>query len=348
MSSLGEMNCVVQLSSAAHDFTQFAKCMLLAKGRPAEALDIAKARGASPRLQAILKSPITSGSVSGGTWGEQLAPFREAAAGFVASLAPFSAFDRLLADNAFTKMPLRTRIAIGSTAATASNVNELAPKPISQMSIGYQELPLWKAVGTLVVTDELVRSTSTSATDLFASELRKAVAVASDAKFLEIISEGTGVASSASTGLSAAQFLADLNTALQSVELGINSKPYLIVPASVAKTVALLTNDGALLFPQMGVAGGSIQGIRVVVSTAATDFAVLLDGTAVAADSDIANFEVAREATIQMDDDPTSGETSLVSLWQANLVALRAERYFGAAVLRSSGIAVITDFAVTS
>jgi hypothetical protein len=46
-----------------------------------------------------------------------------------------------------------------------------------------------------------------------------------------------------------------------------------------------------------------------------------------------------------MDDDPTSGEQTLISLWQNNLQALRAERYFGATVLRSTGIRLIADFA---
>ena len=52
--------------------------------------------------------------------------------------------------------------------------------------------------------------------------------------------------------------------------------------------------------------------------------------------------DVVRQATLKMDDDPTAGSYQLVSLWQNNLVCMRAERFFGAAVLRSDGIAVIS------
>ena len=64
-----------------------------------------------------------------------------------------------------------------------------------------------------------------------------------------------------------------------------------------------------------------------------------------AAGTDLTTVEAVRNATLRMDDNPTAGTHSLISLWQENLVALRAERYFGAAVLRASGIAIITDMA---
>ena len=58
--------------------------------------------------------------------------------------------------------------------------------------------------------------------------------------------------------------------------------------------------------------------------------------------------DVVRNATVRLDDNPTSGTTRLVSLWQNNLVGMRAERFFGAAVLRSDGIAVISGMAVSA
>jgi HK97 family phage major capsid protein len=266
-----------------------------------------------------------------------MAPFRESSAAFVASLAPFSAFDRLLDDRAVTPMPLRTRISIASTAAIGSSLSELAPKPISQMSFAQSYLSPYKAVALLVISDELAMSAAPGAQDLFAGELRKAVALATDTKFLEIISESTGVASSPSTGLSAAQFLADLGVALQAVEVGVNSKLYLILPASVAKTVALLRDTGGML-----VTNGQIGNIRVVASSAAVADGVLLDASAVAASSDLVTTDVVRHATLKMSDNPTAGTYELISLWQNNLQAMRAERFFGACVLRSDGIALIT------
>jgi hypothetical protein len=142
--------------------------------------------------------------------------------------------------------------------------------------------------------------------------------------------------------LTAAQFLADLGTALQSVEVGTGSKLYLILPMSVFKTVSLLRDTGGML-----VVNGQIGNIRIIGSSAAVVDGVLLDGSSIAADSDLVTTEVVRNATLRMDDNPTSGSHQIISLWQNNLQCMRAERFFGAAVLRSDGIAIISDMATT-
>jgi hypothetical protein len=353
MSPMGEANRSISLDSAALDFTKYAKTLMATQGQRDDALALAVGRGASSRLKAmletpisvgeisdklLLKAPVAVGSVGGSTWGAELAPFRESSAAFVASLAPFSAFDRILSDSAFTRMPLRTRISIANTAAIGSSLSELAPKPISQMSFAQDYLTAYKAVAILVVSDELAESTAPGANDLFANQLRAAVALATDTQFLSILGDSTGVSSSPSSGLSAAQFLADLGVALQAVEVGVNSKLYLILPASVAKTVALLRDTGGML-----VVNGQIGNIRVVASSAATSDGVLLDASAIAADSDLVTTDVVRQASLKMDDNPTSGTYQLVSLWQNNLQAMRADRFFGATVLRSDGIAVISS-----
>jgi hypothetical protein len=91
----------------------------------------------------------------------------------------------------------------------------------------------------------------------------------------------------------------------------------------------------------MTVAGGNIAGIKVVVSDAATD-AILFDASQIAANSETITIDASREATLQLDESPTSGASSLVSLWQSNLRAMRATRFFAAEVLRPEAVAVIT------
>jgi len=136
-----DLNRSVSLDSAALDFTRYAKSMLATKGDSSEALALASARGASSRLremfetpvdyvkvrdEMMMKAPINVGSIDGSTWGSALAPFMEASTAFITSLAPFSAFDRILSDGGFTRMPLRTRIAIASSAAIGHELSELA------------------------------------------------------------------------------------------------------------------------------------------------------------------------------------------------------------------------------
>jgi hypothetical protein len=361
---IGQVNANLENTTKAREFISYAKALLACKGNADEALQLAMARGASPRLremfeaplaiakvydQLTLKAPVSVGSIDGGTWGSALAPYAEASAAFVTSLAPFSCFDRILSDNAFTRMPLRTRISIASTAAIGHALSELAPKPLSAMSQEY--LTAFKSIALIVISDELAKSAVPGATDLFAGELRKAVALATDTKFLEIISASTGITSNPSTGLGTTQFLGDLETALQAIEVGANSKLYLILPVSVAKSIVLLRDSTgpstSFSLPAMTVNGGTIQGIRVVVTSAATADGILLDASAIAADSDVVVADVVRNATLRMDDNPTSGSYQIISLWQNNLQAMRVERFFGTAVLNSAGIAVISDMVTT-
>jgi hypothetical protein len=64
MSELAQAHRSLSLDSAALDFTKYAKAMLAAKGNPSEALQLATARGAGPRLRAMLETPISAGRIS--------------------------------------------------------------------------------------------------------------------------------------------------------------------------------------------------------------------------------------------------------------------------------------------
>jgi hypothetical protein len=375
---IGEASRSLALDSAATDYTRYVKALgvqawLFRKhSLRIDTLQIATAKGASSRLRAmcevppetiaevekqimlspspydaaklrnqiVQKSAVAVGSIDGGTWGSQLAAFQESSAGFVQSLAPFSSFDRILNDGGFTRTPLRTHIAVASSAAIGSTVSELATKPITQLSFSNAYLPAHKAIGEFVFSHELVLSTTAASNKRFESELQKAVAKASDTKFLEIVTEGTGVASSPSSGLTAGALYNDLLAALETIEVGAGSKLYFILPANIATKASVLRDSGGPF-----VVSGKIGNINVIPTSADTADGILLDASAVAADSELAITRVSDQSTVRLDDNPTSGTHRYVSLWQNNLMMFLTERYFGAAVLRPNGIAVISGMA---
>ena len=94
-----------------------------------------------------------------------------------------------------------------------------------------------------MLTDETVLSVVPAAEKLFESQMQQKVAMASDTKFLDVISEGTGVASSPSTGSTASAFLHDLNVALGHIKTGVGSKLYLIMPIHAFNTISLLRDN---------------------------------------------------------------------------------------------------------
>jgi HK97 family phage major capsid protein len=298
----------------------------------------------SARVKTILtKAGVAAGSTDGSTWGSELVGYREISAGFAASLAPWSSYDRIYNDNSFMRVPLKTRISIASSAATGSAISELAPKPISQIGFTLALLEPAKVVAFIVLSNELARSASPASIRMFGNELRRACAVATDTAFLAALSSSTGVASSASTGMSASAFLSDLDTALQAVTVGAGSKLYLIVPPAIWKSIALMRDSAGPIMVD-GVIGGII---RVLASDATTDTGYLVDATQVATENGLVELRSAEHATLQMDDDPTSGH-NLISLWMNDLVGMRAERWFGCELLRSDGAALVTGMTVTA
>jgi hypothetical protein len=328
---IAQLNALYENGIRSHEFAAYAQVLLEAKGFPGAALEIAKQNRAAPRVLSIFKSAISVGSTNDPSWAGDLSDHSALAQGFLASLAPFSAFDRALTDGSFLRVPLRTRVSIVTTGASGAVVGEGEPKPLSKV----------KVVTVVAVTNDLVRSVAPGALSLIESEMRRAVAVKSDEAFLDILTQTTGVASVPSSGMGAAQFAADLADALDAISYGADARLYLVLPPATAKVVAFLRDANGTLYPGMTVSGGTIAGIKVVVSNAATD-AVLFDASQIAANSDTITIDASTQASLQLNDNPSSGPQGLVFLWQNNMQAMRATRYFGAEVLRESAIAVIT------
>ena len=70
-------------------------------------------------------------------------------------------------------------------------------------------------------------------------------------------------------------------------------------------------------------------------STAST--ALLVDARQVAASAGTVSLAASGQATVDM------GGPDTTSLWQKNMLGLRAERFFGYELLRETGAAVVTD-----
>jgi hypothetical protein len=373
MGSIDQLNRSVSLESASSDFTRFvkaqAKQFLLAQQgfKSLDLLEIATAqKGASSRLREMCgispaeieqykerimdpvpdevlqgrmlnKAGVAIGSITG--WGSPLAPYAQASEAFLASLAPYSSFDRILNDNGFYPLPLRTRIAVASSAAVASSVLEAAGKPVSAMSFVQVQNPALKAIGQIVLSAELLRFTVPAADRLFELEMQKAVALATDSKFLQTVALAAG-ASHPSTGLSASAFLADLALALGSIQTDEASEAkrlYLVLPTAAYKTVLLLRDVGGML-----VVNGKIGSINIIASSGTAHDGYLINAAAIGAASDLVTTEISRASDVEMQDNPTAGDFHLISMFQNNLILIRAERYFGATVLRSNGLATIS------
>jgi len=312
-----------------------------------DAIRYAKARGYSPRtLEMLEKAAVSVGSMTG-PWGSELAPVEPASRGFLALLPPYTAFDRLAADKAFTPLPLHTRLGRASSAAIASYVGENVMKPVTRFTVSAEVMPVQKVFATATYTDWLELAEGSLVSDLFQSMLRNAVAKKTDEIFLQTISEGTGVISNPSTGTDATEIIADIGLAMQSINagIGIGSRLYFIASPSVMANVGFKLAVGGTA-PNLGVLGGTFAGINFIRSDAAGSDAIVLDATAVGADPGVALGDRSRDTSLILDDNPSGYHT--VSLFQNNLIAEGVERFFGVCVLKPEGIAVITGMGSTA
>jgi len=113
----------------------------------------------------------------------------------------------------------------------------------------------------------------------------------------------------------------------------------LVMKPSLALRLSLMRNTlGGRDFPDINMGGGSLEGIPVVVSeniadggsSPPTNLIIAINTPEILlADDGQVSVDISREASLQMDtapDSPATASTVTVSLWQHNMVAIRAER----------------------
>ena len=339
---------VVINAEAAGRVNEFVSACRYLMIEPRAAARLAERNRAPDRIVDFCKAAVTPGATTAGNWAEPLAPFPQLATAFLSSLTGISVFDTLWPS--MLQAPLRTSVVAVSTTLTAGPISEASVKPASQIALTASDLEAVKAAAYVAMSAELLKMGTPSALAVLQRELRNAIAKATNSIFLPILT--TGASSFASAGITATGVRQDLRVLLANVTSGADSKLYLIMTRTIAEALAVLPDTaGAPAFPNATVNGGSIGGIPIIVCNEATSGEIILvDATQVAAGTEGLVLDSSTQASIQLDapgDSPISASTVMTSLWQANLAAIKAERYIGAVVLRSGAVAKITGVGYT-
>ena len=115
------------------------------------------------------------------------------------------------------------------------------------------------------------------------------------------------------------------------IEIGQQSRLYFILnPALAASLSARLAGSvGWTMTPR----GGQLAGVDVVVSAGApAGNLILVDASRFAAFNNTITLAASDKALVQLNsspDSPPTSSTAMISLWQHNMVQLRAVRYWG-------------------
>lgn len=316
---------------------------------PAAALRFAERTGASPQVRQALKSAVSGATLDDPTWAGALAD-DSIVSTFVGSLRASSIMARLTADG-IVPAPAQCRLVAATTGFVFASSGEATGIPVSRMALADAPIPLRRAAGIAVLSQELVRATTPAAAQFVDSELRKALSAACDRTLLDIASNSApGIASTATTNVTAVRD--EIRAALNLVNVTASGQLFVVMNPEIANALAAMTDqNGASAFPEMTPIGGALLGCPVLVTDQITNTEVLLlDASGFVGSISAVTIEASREGTIQLDSAPTqnartSTGTATVSLFQAGLVGLKATAYFALEKARSSAACVITGTA---
>jgi len=312
-----------------------------------------------PRIvQYLERAAVPAANTIDQTWAGALVVPSSLATEFLAFVRPSTIIGKFGTGNvpSLRRVPFNTRIGSQTAGGSGYWVGQGAAKPLTKAGFGSQTL-LWTKIAAIsVLTDELARFSSPSAELLIREDLRDAVVARLDTDFVDPAKAAVAAVSPASVTngvtplVSAAGVTADSIRADLAAIIGAYIKTnqnlaglVLIMPESLAMQVGLLRNPlGQAEFPGIGATGGTLEGIPVITSQyamhgAAPGAAMVIAVNAryvLLADDDQVTIDASREASLEMSDAPTANSVTntaptvaMVSMFQTNSIALRAERY---------------------
>lgn len=354
------------------DFARLAKVKALAFLSQGEhrQTDIAKSLyGENSVVHRIVsKATVVAGSSLSGNWAEDLVGDETSVyADFAEYLRPMTIVGKFGNGGipSLRRIPFRTPL-IGQTGGgQAYWVGEGKPKPLTAFDFTRTTLDELKVATISVVTEELLRKSSPSADAILRDALAAAVAERVDIDFIDpakAASSGVspasitnGVTPITSTGNAADDIREDLRQ-LWGTFIAANNTPttgVYVMSAMTALALSLLRNPlGQTEFPGLTLNGGTLDGIPVITSeyfapVTAGGYVALVNAQDIYfADEGGVQVDVSREASLQMLDNPTNASadgtaTSMVSMWQTNSVAFRAERILNWSKRRPSAVALL-------
>lgn len=336
-------------------FTRYCMSLAAAKGNALAAVEIAKSRWKdSPEVEAVLRAAVSAGTTTDTTWAAPLAQYRDMAAEFIELLRPETLLGRM---TGFRRVPFLVRMPRQTAGATAGWVGQGAPKPVRELAFDSVTIPHTKIAVIVAITEELARFSTPSAEATVRQDLISTIAQYMDQQMVDptvaavndvspasITNSGVDASWIDSTGDTVAQITNDLNSALTRMavaNVGMRNRYWLLHPRTENFLRTLRTsqdvfafrdemNTGRLLgVPFVSSANMPLRDQSSPVSTGTLEtYIVLVEASEIfLADDGEVMIDVSREASLQMNDAPSAGAQSLVSLWQNNMIGIRAERY---------------------
>lgn len=362
---------------------KMAAMLSLSRGHVVSAIDLARKHYPdSPRIQWMLqKDNIPAATTTDSTFAGPLVEVSTVANEFVDYLRPRTVLGRI---QGMTRVPFNSRVAGQTSGATGYWVGQGQAKPLTRFNLNTTSLGFTKVAAIIALTEELARFSSPSATEIIRRELTNALVALLDSDFLDPANAGTTAVKprSITSGITP---ITNSGTTLANTKTGVASimsqmiqanvplsECVWLMPEYVALQLSLMSDsNGVLAFPGVNVTGGTFMGLPLITSqvlnfshTPLNNVVLLLHAPSIAlADDGGFTIDVSREASLEMDDQPVMSSSSIgatpgsptgptgsamVSMFQTNSIAIRAERFINWARLRDAGVVWMEDVAWTA
>lgn len=353
-------------------FARYAMCLTAARGNAHAASEIAKSRYPEMTdIAEVLKSAVAAGSTTDPTWAGALVQYQLFAGDFVEFLRPMTILGKFGTNGIPTlrRVPFNISIPGQTSGGNGYWVGEGQPKPLTRFDMERITLRWAKCANIAVLTEELVRFSSPSAEMLVRDALAGAIVERQDLDFIDPANAGTtdvkpasilyGVNAIVSSGMDAEAIRADVR-AIFGAFIAANLTPasgVWIMTNTTALALSLMRNAlGQPEFPGITMMGGTFEGLPVIASQYVPSGTVALINASdiYLSDDGQVVIDASREASLQMDGAPTNASTSegsppaptatqMVSMFQTNSIALRAERFINWKRRRATAVAHLSD-----
>jgi HK97 family phage major capsid protein/HK97 family phage prohead protease len=320
----------------------------------------------APEVAGVLKAAVNAGDTTTSTWASELAYAQNIAAEFIEFLRPQTILGRV---SGWRNVPFNVRVASQTSGSTGYWVGQGKPIPMSKLATSSVSLGIAKLAGVVSIDKELARLSTPSAELLVRNDLAKECQETADLSLIDPNQGGQtniqpasltyGVTPVSPSGTAYANFVTDVKslfTTAIAAQLNIASAVWVISPTTALGLSLMVTSLGNPQFPGLSINGGTLMGLPVVVTTAATIagspqysniMVLLFPGEVFLADDGAATVEASDQVAIEMLDNPTnqstatSTATSMVSMWQTESIAVKAVRYINWTKARTSACAFI-------
>ena len=347
-------------------FARYVIALARSHGNLMQAAEVSKQwDDSTPEVGLVLKAAVAAGTTTDPAWAGTLVPYQIMASEFINILRPMTIVGRI---PGLRRVPFNIQMPRQLTPSTVGWVGEAKPKPVTALTFDTVVFRWAKVAGIIVMTEELVRFSNPSAEAIVTQDLADTITQFLDRQFVDpaiaavanvspasITNGVTPVAASGTDFTALKHDIATLFNTFVAANISVAGSVWIMTEHMAMIISQMITPLGTPEFPGVTPTGGTLYGLPVVASEnipytggvqANGDLIILAKAPEIfLADDGGVTIDISREASLQMDsapDSPPLATTIFGSLWQMNMVGVRAERVINWAKRRPQAVQFIS------